>query len=105
MSDIEEKYLMNNLIGDYQKLTQDIIMYENDLESRDRKWKEIGGIKNPKVPAPASEPMAIDFEYPLFSSSLSVILPTVAVVAALDPETAANNVHAATFTCNNPPGI
>jgi hypothetical protein len=47
MSDIEEKYLMNNLIGDYQKLTQDIIMYENDLESRDRKWKEIGGIKNP----------------------------------------------------------
>ena len=47
MSDIEEKYLMNNLVGDYQKLTQDIIMYENDLESRDRKWKEIGGIKNP----------------------------------------------------------
>tara|TARA_B100000963_G_C22521650_1_gene623344 strand:- start:293 stop:1102 length:810 start_codon:yes stop_codon:yes gene_type:complete len=47
MSNIEEKYLMNNLVGDYQKLTQDIIMYENELESRDRKWQEIGGIKNP----------------------------------------------------------
>lgn len=47
MSNIEEKYLMNNLVGDYQKLTQDIMMYESELESRDRKWQEIGGIKNP----------------------------------------------------------
>lgn len=47
MSNLQEKYLMNNLVGDYQKLTQDIIMYENELSSRDRKWKEIGGIKNP----------------------------------------------------------
>jgi hypothetical protein len=47
MSGMEDKYLINNLVGDYQKLTQDIIMYENDLESRDRKWQEIGGIKNP----------------------------------------------------------
>ena len=44
---VEEKYLMNNLVGDYQKLTQDIIMYENELDSRDRKWREIGGLKNP----------------------------------------------------------
>lgn len=47
MSNVQEKFLINNLVGDYQKLTQDIITYENDLESRDRKWREIGGIKNP----------------------------------------------------------
>ena len=47
MSNVQEKFLINNLVGDYQKLTQDIITYENDLETRDRKWREIGGIKNP----------------------------------------------------------
>lgn len=47
MSDIKNKYLVNSLVGDYQKLTQDIMMYENELDTRDRKWQEIGGIKNP----------------------------------------------------------
>lgn len=47
MSDIKNKYLINSLVGDYQKLTQDIMMYENELDTRDRKWQEIGGIKNP----------------------------------------------------------
>lgn len=47
MSDIKNKYLVNSLVGDYQKLTQDIMMYENELDTRDRKWQTIGGIKNP----------------------------------------------------------
>ena len=47
MGDIKKKYLMNNLVRDYQKLTQDVMMYEDDLKERDKKWHEIGGIKNP----------------------------------------------------------
>ena len=45
MSDIKNKYLVNSLVGDYQKLTQDIMMYENELDTRDRKWQEIDYIK------------------------------------------------------------
>merc|ERR1711935_798485 len=48
MGDIKKKYLMNNLVRDYQKLTQDVMMYEDDLKERDKKWHEIGGIKNPE---------------------------------------------------------
>lgn len=44
---MKDKFLVNNLVGDYQKLTQDIMMYENQLEARDSKWQTIGGIKNP----------------------------------------------------------
>jgi len=47
MSDIKNKYLVNSLVGDYQKLTQDIMIYENELDTRDSKWQTIGGIKNP----------------------------------------------------------
>lgn len=45
---MKDKFLVNNLVSDYQKLTQDIMMYENQLESRDSKWQTIGGIKNPE---------------------------------------------------------
>ena len=45
---MKDKFLVNSLVSDYQKLTQDIIMYENQLESRDSKWQTIGGIKNPE---------------------------------------------------------
>jgi hypothetical protein len=48
MSDMKDKFLVNSLVSDYQKLTQDIMMYENQLESRDSKWQTIGGIKNPE---------------------------------------------------------
>merc|ERR1711935_1095937 len=44
----KKKYLMNNLVKDYQKLTQDVMMYEDDLKERDKKWNEIGEIKNPE---------------------------------------------------------
>jgi hypothetical protein len=47
MSDINNKYLVNSLVGDYQKLTQDIMMYENELDARDKKWQSIGSLKNP----------------------------------------------------------
>jgi len=63
-----------------------------------------GGIKNPKVPAPASEPIARLLSYPSLSNSARVILPTVAVVAALEPETAAKRVHETIFISNSPPG-
>ena len=44
---MKDKFLVNSLVSDYQKLTQDIMMYENQLEARDSKWQTIGGIKNP----------------------------------------------------------
>ena len=44
---MKDKFLVNSLVNDYQKLTQDIMMYENQLEARDSKWQTIGGIKNP----------------------------------------------------------
>ena len=55
-----------------------------------------GGIRNPNVPDPASDPIAV--------SSGTLIRPTVAVVAAEDPETAANSAQPNTLTCSNPPG-
>jgi hypothetical protein len=63
-----------------------------------------GGIRNPRVPAPAREPWAMDRSYPSFSSSARVMRPTVAVVAALEPETAANSVQEMMFISNRPPG-
>ena len=62
-------------------------------------------MRKPRVPAPAREPMARCLLYPRFDSSSRVILPTVAVVAALDPETAANREQAKTLICRSRPGI
>ena len=62
-------------------------------------------MRNPRVPLPASEPRASFLLYPLLLSSPRVILPTVAVVAAEEPDTAANSEHAATLTCSSLPGI
>jgi len=63
-----------------------------------------GGIRKPSVPAPASEPIARSRSYPRRINSVMVMRPTVAVVAAEDPETAANNVQPRTFTCSKRPG-
>ncbi len=64
----------------------------------------LGGIRNPRVPAPASEPMARFRLYPRANSSLKVIRPTVAAVAADEPEMAANMVQPRTLTCISRPG-
>ena len=63
-----------------------------------------GGINNPKVPDPAKLPNNNFSGYFLFLNSGIDIFPTVATVAAEDPDIAANNVHPTTFTCTNPPG-
>ena len=84
---------MNNLPIDTSDSTPYIIMIR------------LGGIKNPRVPAPAREPIASFWEYPLFFNSLRVIFPTVAVVAALEPLTAANKEQATTLRCKSFPGI
>ena len=63
-----------------------------------------GGINNPKVPDPARLPNNILSGYFLFLNSGIDIFPTVATVAAEDPEIAANNAHPTTFTCIKPPG-
>ena len=65
----------------------------------------LGGIKKPSVPAPAKDPNARSLSYPRFDSSSKVILPTVAVVAALEPETAAKREQATMFMWSNFPGI
>ena len=57
-----------------------------------------GGINNPKVPEPARLPSKIFSGYFLFLSSGIDIFPTVATVAAEDPEIAANKAHPTTFT-------
>ena len=63
-----------------------------------------GGIKSPKVPDPAKLPNNNFSGYFLFLNSGIDIFPTVATVAADEPEIAANKAHPTTFTCINPPG-
>ena len=63
-----------------------------------------GGINNPKVPEPAKLPNNSFSGYFLFLNSGIDIFPTVATVAAEDPDIAANNAHPTTFTCTKPPG-
>ena len=63
-----------------------------------------GGINNPKVPDPAKLPNSNFSGYFRFLNSGMDIFPTVATVAAEDPDIAANNAHPTTFTCTNPPG-
>ena len=63
-----------------------------------------GGINNPRVPEPAKLPRRIFSGYFLFLNSGIDILPTVATVAAEDPEIAANNPQPTTLTWINPPG-
>ena len=58
----------------------------------------------PRVPAPASDPTLQRLEYPRALSSGTVILPTVAAVAAEDPQTAAKSVQPMTLTWSRPPG-
>ena len=57
-----------------------------------------GGINNPRVPDPAKLPSKIFSGYFLFLSSGIDILPTVATVAADEPEIAANNPQPTTLT-------
>ena len=63
-----------------------------------------GGINRPKVPEPAKLPSKIFSGYFLFLNSGIDILPTVATVAADEPDMAANRAHPTTLTCINPPG-
>ena len=63
-----------------------------------------GGINNPKVPDPAKLPNSNFSGYFLFLNSGIDIFPTVATVAADDPDIAANNAQPTTLTCTNPPG-
>ena len=63
-----------------------------------------GGINNPKVPEPAKLPRSIFSGYFLFLNSGIDIFPTVATVAAEDPEMAANKPQPTTLTWINPPG-
>ena len=63
-----------------------------------------GGINNPRVPDPAKLPSKIFSGYFLFLSSGIHILPTVATVAAEEPEIAANSPQPTTLTWINPPG-
>ena len=63
-----------------------------------------GGINNPKVPDPAKLPNSNFSGYFLFLNSGIDIFPTVATVAAEDPDIAANNAQPTTFTWTNPPG-
>ena len=63
-----------------------------------------GGINKPKVPEPAKLPNKIFSGYFLFLSSGIDIFPTVATVAAEDPEIAAKSAHPTIFTWINPPG-
>ena len=58
----------------------------------------LGGMRKPNVPAPAREPKTSERSYFRFSNSGRVIFPTVAVVAAEEPLTAANSVQATIFT-------
>ena len=63
-----------------------------------------GGMSRPRLPAPASEPMARPVSYRRSVKAVAVILPTVAVVAVLDPLTAANRVQPATLVWRRRPG-
>ena len=63
-----------------------------------------GGIRSPKVPDPARLPNKIFSGYFLFLSSGIDIFPTVATVAAEEPDIAAKSAHPTTFTWINPPG-
>ena len=63
-----------------------------------------GGISSPKVPDPAKLPNNNFSGYFLFLNSGIDIFPTVATVAAEDPDIAANNAQPTTFTWTNPPG-
>src|SRR5580765_8881949 len=63
-----------------------------------------GGISSPSVPAPASDPIDIIVGYPRLASSGRLILPMVAQVAALDPETAAKMAQPTTLVCRRRPG-
>ena len=63
-----------------------------------------GGISNHKVPDPAKLPSNNFSGYFLFLNSGMDILPTVATVAAEEPEIAANKAQPTTLTWIKPPG-
>ena len=63
-----------------------------------------GGINKPKVPEPAKLPSKIFSGYFLFLNSGIDIFPTVATVAADDPDIAAKIAQPTIFTCIKPPG-
>ena len=62
------------------------------------------GLITPKFLIPLKLPNSNFSGYFLFLNSGIDIFPTVATVAAEDPDIAANNAHPTTFTCTNPPG-
>ena len=63
-----------------------------------------GGIRMPRVPPAAMEPMMSGRPYPRRSISGMAIIPMVAAVATLEPEIAAKIAHEKTLATARPPG-
>jgi hypothetical protein len=64
----------------------------------------LGGISNAKVPPAQTVPSVSLSLYFLFRNSGIATLPTIAALAVLDPNTAANIAESTIFDCNNLPG-
>ena len=63
-----------------------------------------GGIRMPRVPPAAMEPMMSGRPYPRRSISGMAIIPMVAAVATLEPDTAAKMAHEKMLATASPPG-
>jgi hypothetical protein len=64
----------------------------------------LGGIRIPRVPPTETEPTASRLLYPRLIISGTDTRPTVAAVAGLDPQMAANPVQVAMLLMASPPG-
>jgi len=64
----------------------------------------LGGINIPNVPPAAKQAAENPLLYFIFSISGKATAPMVAVVAALDPQIAANPAEAPILAMDNPPG-
>ena len=62
-----------------------------------------GGMTMPTTPLEATTPVAQSREYPFFSISLTIVVPSAAVVAADDPEMAAKKQPETETVCARPP--
>ena len=65
----------------------------------------LGGMRGPRVPPAASEPVASFPSYLRCSSSGRATVPMAAAVATLEPDTAENRPQAAMLEWSRPPGM
>ena len=65
---------------------------------------ELGGIRIPRVPPAAMQPVAKASEYFNFCISGRAMVPNMAAVASEDPEMAAKQAQAPTVAMDSPPG-